>query len=647
MFLKCVTLKNIKKYKEAVTFSFEGDSPINTVSGKNGSGKSTIFDSIVLCQKAFFAKLLEPDALLTISFISEKPRREQVAKEFANLASDSSASISVTFGFHKEELPEIEGVKDVSETEAVTLSLAGENITETACDWDISFGSEKEEKILSTFWNLKNPTNIVVMLSADKNVYEDDFSYQKINMISGSNQNPAIDFIMDPRNIYQHLYDIMFNAYVYQRINPQRSPRDEFVTQSKAMFSSIIQDISVSNFSGKQVEDQLILQARNNGKYDVRNLSSGEKLVWYVVLVLNYIKNMGLLIIDEPENHLHEQLAWKLVLFLQDLITQPSGRIRIGQVFLITHAKNLIYNNFSIGSNYLLDAASNQICPIQQDECESVLRSCGISFIEEKILFVEGKTEQEHLGELCARENIKLKQLANCTQILQVYKSLLKVKELVAVPKFIFMLDHDTRSEEEIQKLRDQDAAFYDSHIVILQRHEIENYLLDENVIAEVINRHLSDYSQNRVQPQEILQKMKELADGTLEGTKKKYINYELDSAIKSLSSLVNQRAVNIESKDAYTAYVNGLLSENSLKPYLEEMAAKYDTMAEKYSIERWEADWKALCDGKIVFHQLCSALGSQYDLSAKVLQEKVFRSILKHNESAFMRLWQEILQKL
>ena len=33
---------------------------LTVIAGENGSGKSTIFESIILVQKAFFAELLEP-----------------------------------------------------------------------------------------------------------------------------------------------------------------------------------------------------------------------------------------------------------------------------------------------------------------------------------------------------------------------------------------------------------------------------------------------------------------------------------------------------------------------------------------------------------------------------------------------------------
>ena len=55
------------------------------------------------------------------------------------------------------------------------------------------------------------------------------------------------------------------------------------------------------------------------------------------------------------------------------------------------------------------------------------------------------------------------------------------------------MLDHDTRNDEEIQELRNLDNDFFDEHIVFLPVHEIENYLLDEEIITQIINHYLED----------------------------------------------------------------------------------------------------------------------------------------------------------
>ena len=40
------------------TFNFNEADILNTISGGNGSGKSTVFETALLCQKAFFVQIL-------------------------------------------------------------------------------------------------------------------------------------------------------------------------------------------------------------------------------------------------------------------------------------------------------------------------------------------------------------------------------------------------------------------------------------------------------------------------------------------------------------------------------------------------------------------------------------------------------------
>lgn len=653
MLLKSVALSNIKKYKTPITIELQNNAFLNTISGKNGSGKSTIFESIILVQKAFFADLLEPGDVLNLDLLTSghPTHRQRVARDLATLASDCVASITITLGFSKEDLAKVGHSNANQEGINISLTLEGSNIKGASCDWTISVAGDSEKEILSKFWNLQNPTNIIVMLNADKNVYEEDFGYEKINLIASKNSSPIIDFVMDSKNIYQHMYDIMMNAYLYQRLNPSQPRRDDFVSKSIGMFSEIMEGVSISNFSGKQIDNQFVLLAKNtlpsrkSVTYDARNLSSGEKLVWYVILVLNYLKNIGLLIIDEPENHLHEQLAWNFVRFIQRITEKEDHPISIGQVFLITHAKSLIYNNFAIGTNYI--ANDTGLTQVNKEECESVLRSCGISFVEDKVLFVEGRTENENLAKLCDQHNIKIKVIGTCNEILQIYSSLIKVREIVTVPKYVFMLDRDTRDDEKIRKLRNEDPNYFDEHMLFLPVHEIENFLLEEQIISDILNKYLEDCSDKNIKPQDLVQKMKEFADSSLETTRKKYLNYELDYAIKGLAKRVKQRDIVVTSKEDFSLYVSTILTEDVISTFNSNMSLKYDVMEQKYCSQNWNTQWKDLCDGKIVFNQTCSYLAHEYEINNNMLQNKIFNAVLSNPTSRFSEFWASVLGKL
>lgn len=653
MLLKSVALSNIKKYKNPITIELQNNAFLNTISGKNGSGKSTIFESIILVQKAFFADLLEPSDVLNLDLLTSghPTHRQRVARDLATLASDCVASITITLGFCKDDLAKVGHSTANQEGINISLILEGSNIKGASCDWTISVNGESEKEILSKFWNLQNPTNIIVMLNADKNVYEEDFGYEKINLIASKNSSPIIDFVMDSKNIYQHMYDIMMNAYLYQRLNPSQPRRDDFVSKSIGMFSEIMEGVSISNFSGKQIDNQFVLLAKNtlssrkSVTYDVRNLSSGEKLIWYVILVLNYLKNIGLLVIDEPENHLHEQLAWNFVRFIQCITEKEDQPITIGQVFLITHAKSLIYNNFAIGTNYI--ANDTGLTQVNKEECESVLRSCGISFVEDKVLFVEGRTENENLAKLCDQHNIKIKVIGTCNEILQIYSSLIKVREIVTVPKYVFMLDRDTRDDEKIRKLRNEDPDYFDEHMLFLPVHEIENFLLEEQIISDILNKYLEDCSDKNVNPQILVQKMKEFADSSLETTRKKYLNYELDYAVKGLAKRVKQRDIVVTSKEDFNLYVTSILTDDVISTFNTNMSLKYDAMEQKYCSQHWNTQWKDLCDGKIVFSHTCSYLAHEYDINNNMLQNKIFNAVLSNPASRFSEFWASVLGKL
>jgi len=633
--LRKITLENIRNFKKVHRFDFSEAKYINTVSGINGSGKSTVFECVSICQKAYYIYKYFP--LNNGDELSAK-YNSILNKDISNVVSDKDASI---------ELMLVQVANEGQAERIIKLKL----ILTRGEPWQLSV-SKEDDAILQKYWNTYNPTNIILLLDADKMVDEEDFTFQKINMMSDF-KSEVIDFIIDPKRTYQNLYNIAMNTYVYNRLVPSSSAKnrkDQFTAYSKDMFREIMEShrIEISNFSGQQKEGQFVLLASKNGKYDMRQMSSGEKLIWYILLLFNYIKSISVLIIDEPENHLHEQLSWELVKYLRRINEQTENSVGIEQVYLLTHAKNLIYNNFDQGTNYLLNS-STELKKISRVQCEDILRECGISYIDDKVLYVEGDTEISLLSELCSESNIKVRQLANCEEILRVFGALRKVKELVYVPQYVFLIDKDTRDDADFESMRAQDPYFFDQHFSVLPCHEIENLFLDEDIICtqyvRLMNSVDPDYCKSGqiATSEDILKIIKCKADEVLEETKKQYLNYRLHRMIGNFSSLVDKKTIKMDSKDVYNDYINNLFTSPDFSNRIEGLKTVFDEMSDKYSELNWEKDWKDLCTGKEVYTGTVKELTRNTTFKYKALDKNIRAEIRRNADSRLNRFWKKI----
>lgn len=649
-----IKLNHVKKILEEKIFKFDENCIVNTISGKNGSGKSTVFESAILCQKAYFIKQLED--YMEREEVDYLPNLEEIerdfSKELGKIVANQKTEVELVIRFynhdlkskylehkyHSDVLENGESVFDVSIKLIINCNKKG------LYKWEIEINEKNCSGILGEFWNIQDPSQIIVFLDAEKNVYEEDFTYQKISMITEDDINPIVQFILYPKNIYQNMYDIMMNAYAYQRINPQTPKKDLFFTLSKEMYSQLISDVEISNFSGKESKNQFVLMSKNNYKFDARNMSSGEKLIWYSLLLLNYVRELGVLIIDEPENHLHEQLAWKYVSFLKKIADERKA-FKIEQVFLITHAKNLIYNNFADGVNYLID--NGNLLKIQQKTCEAILRTCGISYIDDKVLFVEGKSEINIFSKLCELMNIRIRQLANCSEIIQVYKSLIKVKELVYAPKFVFIIDGDTRDDDEIQEIKKLDDAFFEQHFAILPVHEIENFLLDENVIKKAIDQYLDIGGTKYKDKDEIYTIIRKYADDSLEDTKRKFLNNAIREKMNMLKGLIKQKEIDVTNKQNYEQYIDSVILSEKYNYIVNEIKKKYDVMMERYDALNWSQNWKRICDGKRVLNQSLTQIEKEIGISNENLIRAIIKIQLNNSQSEMYKFWHEVLHKV
>lgn len=671
--LKKITVRNIKQFKNN-TFDFTCCNNINTISGRNGSGKSTLFKCLTFVQKAFFIELLKENA-------NYQNLCDELGKEMFSYFSGTDSYIEVEFKKNYSSLPMnynigLQEIASDSETSSAVIKLSATNISNEKVYWKLDY-SFRDYIAIHKFWNISNPQNIIIYVESYKSIFEEDVKFDSINIKSDKKYYSSIvDTILNQDQIFNELYRNLINDYLYYRLVPPDSDgrRDIYYYATKVLFKHLFPNIDLKNFSGKTRDEQFILLATNKDKelFDIRNLSSGEKLVFYLLLFINYTGSLGILIIDEMENHLHEEIACKFLKILSEIcnvdnyadyiikknrdlgtksklgdilsknIFTSYSNFKLNQIFLLTHSKSLIYANFGLGKNFIL----KDKLELLDNNYERSLRDIGISYTYEKVLFVEGKTDSEALNEKLSAFNIKTKKLGNCTEVINTYKRILNIKEYIHDTKHVFLIDKDSRDVEDIEKLRLLDPKYFDESFICLQKHELENYFLDSKAILKVIKKHNDELE---VDEECINKSLFEIATENKFASKRKYLNYFLDMKLDSLKSLINMREIDkstSENMDSFIKYIdNKIINSSSFKSLREDLIRIFENCSDMFSEEVWKNEWSNLCDGKIVFNKFTSNYAPIVGLTNVHFKNNITKAVVNDSESEFNKLVTNIIE--
>jgi hypothetical protein len=286
----------------------------------------------------------------------------------------------------------------------------------------------------------------------------------------------------------------------------------------------------------------------------------------------------------------------------------------LSQVFLLTHSKNLVYNNFTLGRNYIVDGG---LSLIDYDNLEKKLREVGLSKIITKVLFVEGKTENEILESIFSPYNIKVRSLGGCGEVIETYKRYLIMKEHIRDVQFCFLIDRDTRSDSDINTLRNRDRGFFDEHFIIMERHEIENYFLEAKMFHKLYTKHNSSFSQINVPSEvEIEDRIKSVATQKKEQVLRKKLQTVNQQSLSALKVAISNRTLPVDNQADYEAYIDSTFDITALNSTISRVKNNYQSLSEINS--NWDQEWKKLCDGKAVFFEYLSKVSNDLQIQSK-----------------------------
>ncbi|WP_211748755.1 AAA family ATPase [Paenibacillus sp. Marseille-Q4541] len=648
-----LVIKGFKKFSEETTFDFSQAKNTNTISGKNGSGKTTIADSLLLVQQAYFFQKLQskfPESNFTFN------AKEFFLSKLNDTLCARTAAITVDF--------------ILEDTTVVVITLNAE-VTPDTINWNLSISPEDVEK-LDQYWNLENPTEVIVFIESNKHYNETNTPFSELNITTRNELALSreswltLNMIFSPRETFHLLYKNLLMDYAYERLIPTKGKQDLYFKLATLLFKQLFPHISFSNFSLNNFRPDEIVNLVTNSetggkKYDMRHLSAGEKTVFYLFLYLNLVGRISILLVDEPENHLHEDLICKFAKLLNQLCNNEETYIqtikkmpgsaslvskvnsylpitssnKISQTFFFTHSKVLIMSLFNIGSNFALE--NTGLTLLQYETCEKKLRELGVSSLYSKILFVEGEQEIELLTPMCQQHNVTIEKIGNCERLIEIYTGIKEVEQHIHNQHFVFLLDRDVTNDERVQ-------AFIDNpEFILLGRHEIENYLLDNDVWLKAAKNLAAE--PDSITHEIISTILKQVADQQIPTLKKLYLNNKVRNDILDYHINVKHRDIPVDTEASYTNYINNLLSEDQINSLKDSAIQRFQESEAKYDQSSW--DWICLCPGKQVLNIASTEVGRILGITQERFKKELLKVSLSEPSSPYNILLNLIKQKL
>ena len=267
---------------------------------------------------------------------------------------------------------------------------------------------------------------------------------------------------------------------------------------------SSLLDVNIDAFSGGSTNTSGVGAAELDvDDFIVEVNGSGIKEALRLLLDIEF-QAPDLLLVEEPEIHLHPALETTMMRYLSDISLER-------QVFITTHS-----------TNFLDTAARSNIYLVSKDESsfaqklepmeieERIPSELGIRlsslFIYDRLVFVESKTDEDIIREWAStlkfnldQSNVGFIHMGGARNL-----SYFAAEQTLAFlqrrqVQLFFMIDRDEKSEHDINRIKDSLGDNVMMHV--LAKREIENYLIIPEVLMDWLSSRL-DNREGRIEMQ-------------------------------------------------------------------------------------------------------------------------------------------------
>lgn len=265
-----------------------------------------------------------------------------------------------------------------------------------------------------------------------------------------------------------------------------------------------------------EAKNQQLYYSFEGQTFPIESLSSGEREV--INIVFDFIlrnPSHSIIVFDEPELHLHPELSYKLLQTLQTTGEQ-------NQFIFCTHSPDIITASLEHSVVFISPPSSppsNQAITVHEDdETHQALRllgqSIGIIALGKRIVLIEGtdaSLDKQMYGSIIKSRFPNLVLVpSGGKEVISSFSSIIEsiLNKTMWGVEFFMLCDRDA-VPLHIDRVSVEAEA--NGRLKVLPRYHIENYFLDENILAAVFGI-MEPTETWLLDPKQIRVKLKELA---------------------------------------------------------------------------------------------------------------------------------------
>lgn len=341
-------------------------------------------------------------------------------------------------------------------------------------------------------------------------------------------------------------------------------------------------------------------------------LSSGEQEVVKILFdVARKDIRHSIIIVDEPELHLHPTLTFKLIETLKNIGEYTN------QFIFLTHSADLISTYFSTGNVYFIDSVqsgANQAHKLSDlnhshhNIVQLIGQNLGLFAVGKKLLFVEGENSSidrltYHTIAQSVDSEIKVIPVGSVFNIMTLNSIEEQIRNSIFGINIYMIRDRDGLSESQISEIEKS------GRIKCLKRRHIENYFLDEEILFKVAEQLYITRTNDTITQEFIQNEIKKIAEQS--------INFNLFKNTKEFLSVNHffkppkvKSVATKSSEDVKKEIISGIKQNlDKLVDKLEPSKLEDWLSAEELNLKEMikNDDWKVNFQGKLIFSKLCA----------------------------------------